>query len=320
MPRSLHLPALSMATLLCLASVGATGCSEDPANQDMSWQIDERCKDMTSCVDMDIGADMDKDLPPSDMSLDQVSDLPSGMALVPEGPFLMGTTNEFNQNVGIFGEAPVHEVYLSTYAIDIYEVSVKDYQRCVTQGACTTPKTPDVDAEPCNWGVAERADHPINCVDWFQSKAYCQWAGKVLPTEAQLEKAARGPDSTLYPWGNEPKPSCEFTIMHEESRMFGCGTEHTWPVGSRPKGASVYGVMDLLGNVQEWPSDLFDRDYYGVSEYKDPQGPADGSGYAPRGGHFRSGPLTYPYSSQRKETLWAEQFNPLTGFRCAKNL
>lgn len=303
--------------MLCALLWGAAaGCSEPPSTQaqDLGWTIHDPCQGQRPCIDASI------DLATADMAQDQA--LPPNMAIIPEGPFVMGTSSEINPNTAFFGEAPTHEVYLSKYAIDIYEVSVEDYKRCVDQGACTTPTLSQRWSELCNWEVQGREDHPINCVDWFQARTYCQWAGKRLPTEAQWEKAARGPESTIYPWGNEPFPSCDLAILSETYPNFGCGTGSTWPVGSRPKGASVYGVMDLIGNVEEWTHDVYKRDYYSVEPTpKDPQGPPEGNVHVPRGAGFISSPsLQFPYSSARDKATLAELISPTVGIRCAKDL
>jgi iron(II)-dependent oxidoreductase len=341
MSRLSDLQALTHMLLWCVVCSAMTGCS-DPASQSTGWQLDELCKGSAPCLDMAVeldvppDAEVNADLTSSDMSLDDMApdhgfELPEGMALVPEGPFLMGISEDFHRfpERGLrFGEAPEHEVYLSTYAMDIYEVRVKDYQRCVEQGPCSEPRGQEHHMA-CNWGVAGLDEHPINCVDWFQAQAYCQWLDKSLPTEAQLEKAARGPNSTIYPWGNEPETSCEYAIMVEVLRdersgeitvRNGCGMERTWPVGSRPKGASVYDIMDLIGNVQEWPSEFYDMNYYRVSEYRDPQGPATGQFHAPRGGSWLSSPSLAPYGAMRFGAIPTERATTTVGFRCVKNL
>jgi len=118
----------------------------------------------------------------------------SGMIEVPAGGFHMGS------EVGLAGETPVHTVDVSTFWIDSTEVTAAQYALCFNDGGCTMP----AERSGCTFGLEERADHPINCVDYAQASAFCSWAGKRLPSEAEWEKAARGPnDERRFPWGDE---------------------------------------------------------------------------------------------------------------------
>src|SRR5574338_706593 len=101
-----------------------------------------------------------------------------------------------------------------------------------------------------NWGVAGKEKHPINGVNWYQAKKYCEWKGKRLPTEAEWELAARGDDGRMFPWGNDT-PTCNHVVSDS------CGTSGTGPVGSKPLGDSPYGLHDMGGNVLEWCSDYY---------------------------------------------------------------
>jgi formylglycine-generating enzyme required for sulfatase activity len=142
------------------------------------------------------------------------------------------------------GPTPPRRGRLDAFAIDRHEVTVAQYRRCVQAGACREPGG----SPACNWTRADRSRHPVNCVDWNQARAYCAWAGKRLPSEAEWEKAARGARARAYPWGDAP-PDCA------RAAMSGC-TRHTAPVGSRsPRGDSPYGLWDMAGNVWEWVSD-----------------------------------------------------------------
>ena len=168
-----------------------------------------------------------------------------GMVGVLAGPFMMGCNHEVDWDCSV-SEDPYHQVHIGTFEIDATEVTVLEYGGCVVDfGACSQPST---SLSGCNWGQG-KPDHPVNCVDWFQAKAYCEWAGKRLCTEAEWEKAARGLDGRVYPWGNE-EPACEHAVIPECS-------DSSQPVGTKPAGASPYGLLDMAGNVREWVQDCW---------------------------------------------------------------
>ncbi len=248
------------------------------------------------------------------------------MVLIPEGNFLMGC----NVKEECRGDDQEHIVYLSSFWIDKTEVTVMDYKLCVNAAVCTEPINRDplieADQHTNNWFVSDRFNHPINAVTWEQAKDYCDWKGKRLPTEAEWEKAARGDDGRLYPWGNQA-PTCELAIIFQSTDSFsGCNHKHTWPVGSVPKGASAYGVLDMAGNVSEWVSDHYKKKYYSSSPLKNPSGPADmiaESYRVVRGGHFSSegGDLKYRYGlrTYQRGYIYPHEAYNFVGFRCAKN-
>lgn len=163
-------------------------------------------------------------------------------------------------------EYPYHEVLLSSFALDRTEVTVAEYAECVADGACTAPADITNYDYPCP-DLAD--DYPVVCVDWFQANDYCSWKNALLPTEAQWEKAARGTDERIYPWGNAP-PTCTLANHYE------CGVQ-LLPVGSKPAGASPYGALDMSGNVFEWVSDWYLASYYVRSPHENPTGPATGT-------------------------------------------
>jgi hypothetical protein len=138
--------------------------------------------------------------------------------------------------------------------------------------------------------VPGREDHPINCISWAEASTYCGWAGTVahkrLPTEAEWEKAARGDDARIYPWGDVPLPSCTHVSMNEGPGG-GCGNFSSLPVGSKPLGDSPYGVHDMAGGVWEWTADWYG--VYDVAEDDNPTGPSMGTFRPPRRrvGHHR---------------------------------
>jgi sulfatase modifying factor 1 len=182
--------------------------------------------------------------------------VPAGMALVPAGEFMMGSER------GDEDERPAHRVMLSAFFIDQDEVTVAAYERCVAAEQCPAPRV-----------RVGNADEPVVWVSWQAAAAYCRFAGKRLPTEAEWEKAARGVDARRFPWGsNVDCPRGNFGNYRGEGQ---CPNNpgRLMPVGRFPGGASPYGVRDLAGNVWEWVADDYDPHYYARSPYRDPRGP-----------------------------------------------
>jgi formylglycine-generating enzyme required for sulfatase activity len=162
---------------------------------------------------------------------------------IPAGEFLMGSL-ESNKVVGD-NEFPQHTVFLDAYKIGRYEITNRQYAKCVRAGVCVTPRT-----------SGGELDHPVTNISWHDAQAYCEWVGGRLPTEAEWEKAARGGrEGQPYPWGNE-EPVC--TSGTENGAQFSGCVGETVDVGSfAPNG---YGVFDMAGNVWEWVSSCY-RDY-----------------------------------------------------------
>jgi iron(II)-dependent oxidoreductase len=181
----------------------------------------------------------------------------TGMVLIPGGPFIMG------RDGGPAGESPAHRVSLPTFYIDRNLVTATDFARFVQARGPTGPKGEMyLDVLDGDNRIQERGgvwvvdkgfeNHPAGEVSWHGAAAYCQWRKKRLPSEAEWEKAARGTDGRLYPWGNgRPRPDLAF---------FGGFRGQTVPVGQYPKGASPYGVLDMAGQLWEWTRSLY-RDY-----------------------------------------------------------
>ncbi|HSN95446.1 MAG TPA: SUMF1/EgtB/PvdO family nonheme iron enzyme, partial [Anaerolineaceae bacterium] len=176
--------------------------------------------------------------------------------LIPAGKFMMGCDPENNAGVDCMPDIlPLHEVELSAFYVDQYEVSNAQYARCVSAGKCTEPKSLGDAERPDYYLNPNHADYPVVAVDWTQADAYCRLVGGRLPTEAEWEKAARGDDLRPYPWGFEP-PDCSRASFNSSKE--GRCSDGASKVGSYPEGASPYGVMDLAGNVWEWTNDWYD--------------------------------------------------------------
>ena len=222
------------------------------------------------------------------------------MVLIPGGEFLMGKDEEGDCS-------PAHKVYLDSFYIDKYEVTNARYLEFCTQ---TDRKLPEF------WGMAEFhsgpdfANYPVVGITWNDAKAYAEWAGKRLPTEAEWEYAARGGLKGMnYPNGDEVDSTrANYSV---EGIMRG-----TVPVSSYlPNG---YGLYNMAGNVWEWVSDYYDGDYYENSPYKNPQGSEDGKFRVIRGGGWHSGP--YCNRVYYRKALPSNWVDFAVGFRCAKDL
>jgi len=170
-------------------------------------------------------------------------------------------------------ERPERRVQLAAYQIDRTEVTVGAYRQCVQQGACRAPALgPKCPADMFTWTVPGGDNLPVNCIDWNAAGAYCRWAGKRLPTEAEWEKAARGGDRRLYPWGQRPlsrgdSPVGNFADATMAARWprrkvmswYDDGYATASPVGAFPGGASPYGLVDVAGNLAEWVAERHPR-------------------------------------------------------------
>jgi len=235
------------------------------------------------------------------------------MVPIPAGEFIMGSDKSRTD------AKPARRVYLDAFKMDKTEVTVVAYKACVDTGTCSVPM---IDAEFCrdtfanmsNWAKPGRENHPINCVSWHQAKTFCKWAGKRLPTEAQWEKAARGVNPRTFPWG-ELAPSCESAVLHDGVAR-GCGKGTTWPVASKPLGASTYGVLDMAGSVSEWTEDGYDGRQYYDAPNRNPRGSPTSLWRVYRGGNFDDGPTLQPVTHRyRFVPTWATTG---LGFRCVK--
>ncbi len=232
-----------------------------------------------------------------------VSDTP--LVAIPEGEFLMGAGG----SDALEDEKPQHRVWLDRFDIDLHEVTTAQYAAFLAQ---------DKRAPPWQWESVELAihrDRPVVGVSWNDADAYCRWRGKRLPTEAEWEKAARGTDGRLYPWGNEaPTP---------DRANFALGARFSYsqalmPVRHYETGVSPYGLYHMAGNVWEWVADWYEAGYYEKSPERNPKGPESGSFKVLRGGSWSDLPkylLTYGRFKLAPETR-----NSYTGFRCARSV
>ena len=230
------------------------------------------------------------------------------MVTIPAGTFWMGCNAALDTDCNNNNEFPYHEVFLSEYKIDRTEVTQGAYATCVASGVCSKPGG--------NWSPVELSDYPVAGLTWSSANDYCHWIGKRLPTEAEWEKAARGTDGRIFPWGNEPA-TCERAVM--SSNGDGCGTGGTLPVCSRsPAGDSPYGLCDMAGNLWEWVSDWYGAEYYYDSPLSNPTGPPSGPTREFRGGWAGNASSGVMRASNRNSGNGWGSSDPERGFRCAK--
>ncbi len=197
---------------------------------------------------------------------------------VASGSFLMGCDPAHAGGANCATDTkPLHTVFLSPYFLGKYEVDNGRYAACVTGGGCSAP------ADTTYYGQPQYTNYPVIKVTWKQAGEYCAWAGGSLPTEAQWEKAARGPTPRAFPWG-DTTPNCSL------ANYSGC-LGHTSPI-TATLGVSPYNAFNMAGNVAEWVYDVFDPLYYASSPYYNPTGPAlvgINQAHAIRGGSYLNG-------------------------------
>jgi formylglycine-generating enzyme required for sulfatase activity len=243
------------------------------------------------------------------------------MILIPAGEFIMGSDKKVDRNA-YQAEFPQRRVYLKAYEIDKFEVTTVQFLKFVL--AHDMPPLIDWQYDGGNFQET-MSSHPVMHVSWDEANAYCRWAGKRLPTEAEWEKAARGEDGRIYPWGNQ---------MAGLSRANYGRTGLSGPVRDRPErlllyppiisvdkydnAVSPYGVFQMSGNVAEWVADWFDRTYYATAPDKDPMGPEKGTQRSFRGGSWIDSTPSVR-AAQRNGTDPNTRMNWL-GFRCARDV
>lgn len=271
---------------------------------------------------------------------------PQGMALIRGGKFFMGSDSS---HPALQYAQPAHAVSVDTFCLGTREVTVSEYQECVSTGACGPAHlTSDLGSddgeavssasktrhdEQCNAGKAGRERDPINCVSHGQAASYCAFLAGRLASEAEWEFAARGEANRRFPWGNTPATAehantCgkECARWHEEaglsSELHGVmfdqddGYAGTAPVGSYPAGATSDGVLDLIGNVFEWTSGgLYAYDH---TPRNNPHGPSNGDSFVIRGGNFKSGTPEFSDPALRF-AMQGDSYSHGVGFRCASD-
>lgn len=271
------------------------------------------------------------------------------MVVIPAGEFWMGCDNGKHPDC-LDHEEPLRSVYVDTFAIDKTEVSVSQYGECVKSDYCDSenldlPYKHGVEqkdlSDLCNWGEEGRENHPINCVDWFDAKSYCEWANKRLPSEVEWEKAARGTDGRVFPWGNQgfaagvivANIGDESAKLHDSKlttvKGYDDGFYTTSPVGAYPRGASPYGVLDTVGNVWEWTGDACDfkekqsfmyyvkimlSDLLSISHVVSEERNGSKDYRCDRGGSWKN---SHPSVYHRAKDAALNRFTNV-GFRCAK--
>lgn len=238
---------------------------------------------------------------------------PVEMIYIPAGKFLMGTSEKdlelyktlfpLRESERYVNEMPQREVYLDAFLIDIHEVTNRKYQNFL-RATEYEPK------DYLNSPPHDNPDYPALVLVWEDAFAYAAWAGKRLPTEAEWEKAARGADGRIWPWGNQWDASL---LSGNDGTGEIDGYEQTAPVGQFPQGASPYGVLDMAGNLWEWCSDWYASDYYLHAPNRNPKGPSKGDGHVLKGGDW---------SVNKDYTRCASRFggepgSMLRSFRCA---
>jgi formylglycine-generating enzyme required for sulfatase activity len=224
------------------------------------------------------------------------------MRFIPEGKFIMGMNSDKDltecqrirsncETISFEDEGPAHEVYLDAFYIDKYEVTNALYAACVKAGACRFPKASNSYTHPSYYGNPQFDNYPVIYVDWYKAKAYCEWRGAQLPTEAQWEKAARGDDGRIFPWGNDFNDS--FVNFCDKNCTYGQadpnsddGSTENAPVDAYAEGISPYGVYNMSGNVWEWLADWYSETYYQDSPASNPVGPELGERRVLRGGSW----------------------------------
>ncbi len=223
------------------------------------------------------------------------------MVSIPAGPFIRGTDH------GGFDERPQRTLVLDAFSIDRYEVTNFQYQQFVDATGHRKSGPPSRYAK--NMSRMRGINQPVVYVSWDDAETFCHWKGKRLPTEAEWEKAMRGTDGRLWPWGNVEQPNGANWARVQD------GYEVAAPVGAVLTDTSPYGVMDGAGNVMEWVGDWYAETYFNEAPERNPQSPEYGTFRALRGGGYATTGADIRITSRSK---MVQDFRDETiGFRCA---
>lgn len=223
------------------------------------------------------------------------------MILIPAGYFPMGSST------GQANEAPEHPVFLDAFYLDTFEVSNAGYRQCIAGGVCTPSGAVDSFTYRGYRDDPTYDAYPVISVTWDQAEAYCRWAGKRLPTEAEWEFAASGPENLTWPWGDTFDPD-----------LSAASAPDTQPIDSYPQGVSRFGVYHLAGNVAEWIADGFAETFYATSPAFNPVSAGSGVERIYRGGAFGN-PDGGFYTTSRRYIKNRAFSDVDIGFRCAKD-
>ncbi len=227
------------------------------------------------------------------------------MVLIPAGEFVMGSPD----GEGLDNEQPEHKVWVDAFYLDKYEVTNARYEKFMEETGHPMPKF---------WEQLDMTVHgelPVIGVSWQDAKAYCEWAEKRLPTEAEWEYAARGTDRRRYPWGNAAPSEHLANYGKKWSHKF--YNDRLEPVTSHEAGKSPFGIYNMAGNVFEWVADWYEIKYYHRSPERNPPGPAEGDLKVMRGGSWN-------FASEYIRTTSRMKLKPIEreadlGIRCARN-
>ena len=222
------------------------------------------------------------------------------MLSVPEGVFRMGAASA--DRFAEPDERPQREIYLSTFQIDRFEVTRGRYREAIKAGVVSAP---------LEWS-GTWPNLPVSGVTWRDAEAFCRWHGKRLPTEAEWEKAARGPDARIFPWGDE----------WDSRKVRLAGTSGPIDVDAYPGGASQHGAFQMAGNVAEWVADWYAPTAYDAAPSPNPRGPNTGTAKVVRGGSWHPSQLPPMWRYLRTSARNAHDpgmRSPEIGFRCARS-
>jgi len=244
-------------------------------------------------------------LPAQDFSMYKTKTGDEGreMVQIPEGPFTMGS------NEGDPDEAPEHQVYLKGFYLDQKEVTQEEYMRFAKM---TKRPVPRIEVFEDDQSKIFQPGFAAMSVSWDEAAAYCKWAGKRLPTEAEWEKGGRGESKKRYPWGDKFVTNAANVDGSED------GYKYLAPPGSFDAGRSPYGLYDMTGNVAEWVEDSYDEHYYKKSPFRDPKGPENADLKVVRGGSWRETEHNARLSKRFAAKHWRTDVT--IGIRCASDL